>query len=119
MWGTLDPDELGIDDADIFHTSDMFVDWYLFFDHELDEGGRVADVMLEINADALPPGVLTYLRLARASRVRVYEATAVRPGVGLTVRDVLTGALTRVQERTASHEIAPGAVLASRLLPSG
>ena len=116
MWGTVHDDEhpeLGL-------VSDRFADWYMFFDYELDDDGlRMADLVLETDEITLPPGVLRYLRLARESVVRLYEATEVRAGVGLTLRNVLTGELTRVQERTASREIPPGAVLAVRVLPSG
>ena len=49
----------------------------------------------------------------------VYEIVDVRPGEGLTLRDVRTGDLTEVKERTFSRAASAGQLICSRALPDG
>lgn len=50
--------------------------------------------------------------------MRVYEVTEVRPNVGLTLRDVVSGAETRVRERSASQTLHRWDVIATRIMPA-
>ncbi len=49
----------------------------------------------------------------------VYEIERVRPGTGFTMRDVRTGDVHQVQERTASQIVKPGMLVCARVVPAG
>ncbi len=49
----------------------------------------------------------------------VYEVREVRPGAGLTVRDLRTGDRVDVTERTASGSVAVGGLVCARAVPDG
>jgi hypothetical protein len=48
----------------------------------------------------------------------VFEVEQVRRGEGLTVRDVRTGDVHQVRERTASRQLTAGALLCARIVPA-
>jgi hypothetical protein len=49
----------------------------------------------------------------------VFEIQQVRPGIGLTVRDLRTGDAHDVRERTASRQLTAGALVCARIVPAG
>jgi len=49
----------------------------------------------------------------------VFEVQAVRPGEGLTVRDLRTGDIHEVQEGAASRQLTVGALICARVVPAG
>lgn len=49
----------------------------------------------------------------------VYEIERVRPGAGFTMRDVRTGDVQQVRERTASQTLKPGVLVCARVEPAG
>ena len=49
----------------------------------------------------------------------VFEITAVRRGAGFTVRDLRTGEVHDVRERTASRQLKPGQLICARVVPAG
>ncbi len=49
----------------------------------------------------------------------VHEVVTVRPGQGMTVRDVRTGDIHDVQEQTASRQVKPGQLFCGRIVPAG
>ena len=49
----------------------------------------------------------------------VYEVLEVSPGAGLRVRDLRTGDVVDVRERTFSREVRPGAFVCARAVPDG
>jgi tetratricopeptide (TPR) repeat protein len=49
----------------------------------------------------------------------VYEIERVRRGVGFTMRDVRTGDVHQVRERTASQAVKAGALVCARVVPAG
>ncbi|MGH3981224.1 MAG: SEC-C domain-containing protein, partial [Pseudonocardiaceae bacterium] len=49
----------------------------------------------------------------------VYEIEHVRPGVGFTMRDVRTGDVHQVRERTASQTVKRGVLVCARVVPAG
>lgn len=49
----------------------------------------------------------------------VHEVTAVRPGASITLRDVRTGDVRTVRERTASRMLTVGTPLCARVVPAG
>lgn len=52
-------------------------------------------------------------------RRSVFDVTAVRRGVGLTVRDLRTGEVHEVRERTASGILRAGQLICARIVPAG
>ncbi len=56
-----------------------------------------------------------WLRVERS----VHEAVSVRPGEGMTLRDVRTGDLHEVRERTASRTLKTGQLYCARVVPAG
>ncbi|MDA0251681.1 MAG: SEC-C domain-containing protein, partial [Actinobacteria bacterium] len=49
----------------------------------------------------------------------IYEIVDVEPGTGMTMRDVRTGDITAVQERSASRQVRAGQLYCAHLLPAG
>jgi tetratricopeptide (TPR) repeat protein len=49
----------------------------------------------------------------------VHEVQTVRPGIGLTLRDVRTGDVHEVAERTASRQLTAGDLICARIVPTG
>jgi hypothetical protein len=49
----------------------------------------------------------------------VHEVVSVRRGHGMTLRDVRTGDVQDVQERTASRQVKPGELYCGRVVPAG
>lgn len=49
----------------------------------------------------------------------VHEIESVSPGAGFTARDLRTGDLSDVRERTASHSLKVGDLICARLVPAG
>lgn len=49
----------------------------------------------------------------------VYEIVEVEPGTGMTMRDVRTGDITAVQERSGSYQVRSGQLYCAHLLPAG
>lgn len=49
----------------------------------------------------------------------VFEVTEVDPGVGLTVRDLISGETIEVVEQTASKQLEGGELLCARIVPDG
>lgn len=49
----------------------------------------------------------------------VFDVTAVRRGVGFTARDVRTGDIAEVRDRTASRGLKPGDLICARVVPAG
>jgi SEC-C motif len=119
FWGELDPEQTAIaDDETLALMSEQVFDWWLFFDYEYEPGRYVVDALLEVTP-SLPRGARSFLELARATTLRVYQVTEVRPGVGMVLRDVITGRETRVAERTGSQQMRRWDVIATRIMPAG
>jgi tetratricopeptide (TPR) repeat protein len=49
----------------------------------------------------------------------VHEVTEIHPGEHLTLRDLRTGDVRRVQERTAGHYLKTGQLICARIVPAG
>lgn len=49
----------------------------------------------------------------------VFDVEQVRPGHGITVRDVRSGDTHEVRERTASRQLKPGQLICARVVPAG
>lgn len=118
FWQDVDPEETAIvDDELVALMSEQLFDWWLFFDYRYDGERRVVDAFLEV-AENLSPGARAYLELAKATRLWAYQVTEVRPGQGMTLRDVVTGEEQRVVERSGSRGVHRWDVLATRIMPA-
>ncbi|MFP5283682.1 MAG: SEC-C domain-containing protein [Actinomycetes bacterium] len=94
------------------------VDDGLVLDAALFEGGALAD-FVETRGTLLPDDELLLAQQWMLTERSVFEVTAVTPGALVTLRDVRTGDVTEVRERTASRQLKPGHLLCSHLLSTG
>ncbi len=119
FWGELDPEQTALaNDETLTLMSEQVFDWWFFFDYEHEPGRRVVDALLDVTP-SLPQGARFFLELARATTLRVYQVTEVRPGVGMVLRDAITGRETRVGERMGSQQMRRWDVIATRIMPAG
>jgi tetratricopeptide (TPR) repeat protein len=90
----------------------------LVVDAALFEGGALADFLARRGA-LLPDDerqlAEQWLRVERS----VFDVEAVRPGRGLSLRDVRTGERHEVRERLGSQQLTAGTYICVRLLPAG
>jgi hypothetical protein len=115
-----------VDDLDalrVMHLeTDQQADELINDGHVLDvtlfEGGALDDFISHRGA-VLPADELLLVEQWLLTERSVFEVTAVAPGASLTVRDVRTGDVITVPERTASRELRPGQLICTHVLPTG
>jgi hypothetical protein len=90
----------------------------LVVDATLFEGDAFAD-FLAVRGPLLPDDERSLAEQWLLIDRSLFEAEQVRPGRGLTVRDVRTGDVHEVQERTASRQLKAGQLICTRVLPVG
>jgi len=96
---------------------DVFDLWF-WLDRPLPDGRLVVDRVLAEDPPATA-GERRYLELLRGTCMRLYEVMDQRPGVSLTLREVLDDTEVTVRERTASRELQRSELLAARIVASG
>lgn len=79
-------------------------------------GERAVDLFLKRRAKELSSREREWLELQRSTPVSIWEVLEVEPGVGLTMRDALTGNVRKVREVSASRTIDPHAFLLGRVV---
>ncbi|MGH8905058.1 MAG: SEC-C metal-binding domain-containing protein [Egibacteraceae bacterium] len=104
-----DPD----DSAKACAQEDSFVQDLALFDTE------VFTTFLDVRGELLPADELALGRSWAGRRRSLYEVTDVRPGEGLTLRDLRTGDRFEVTERLGSGYMQPGGLLYGRVVPDG
>jgi tetratricopeptide (TPR) repeat protein len=82
------------------------------------EGGAFAE-FLEVRGDLLPADERLLAEQWLLVERSVFEVTAVRPGEGLTVRDLRTGDVHEVRERAGSRQLGSGQLICTRVVPAG
>lgn len=87
-------------------------------DAALFEGDAFAD-FLAVRGPLLPDDERSLAEQWLLIDRSLFEVEQVRPGHGLTVRDVRTGDVHDVQERTASRQLKTGQLICTRVLPAG
>jgi hypothetical protein len=108
-------------DQDVQEAVETFTfDWFLCeFEFERhDHERRALDWVLDRRGPRLDPAERAWLEALRPAPLRLYEVSAVRPGEGLTLRDVIEparGAL-QVEERLGSRSLEVGDSFAARLV---
>ena len=90
----------------------------LVLDAVLFEGGAFAD-FLQVRGSLLPADERLLAEQWLLVDRSVFEVEQVRPGRGVTVRDVRTGERHDVRERTASRLLKPGQLICARVVPAG
>ncbi len=92
---------------------------WLWFDHPLADGRSIAE-SFAASADWLDGGARAWLRQASASVMRLYEVMDARPGVSVTLRDLVDGGDPLVvSERTLSRSVSRGQAIAARVVRAG
>ncbi|SRX80125.1 hypothetical protein [Ilumatobacter coccineus YM16-304] [Mycolicibacterium parafortuitum] len=97
--------------------SDEMVD-PLIVDAALCEG-EVFEDFLVVRGPLLPDDERSLAEQWLLIERSLFEVEAVSPGLGLTVRDVRTGDVHEVRERTASRQLKAGHLICTRVLPVG
>ena len=87
-------------------------------DIALCEGGMF-EAFLADRGELLPPDELDMAELWALQERSVFDVESARAGVSVTLRDVRTGDVRLVPERTASQQIHKGDLICTRLLPVG
>lgn len=90
----------------------------LVVDAALFEGGAFED-FLAVRGPLLPEDERSLAEQWLLVDRSLFEVGQVRPGHGVTVRDVRTGDIHEVQERTASRHLKSGQLICTRVLPAG
>jgi ferredoxin len=92
-----------------------FWDW-LFHDFRLADGRGFADHVLADRGAVLDVTLRALLERQRRSVVSLYRVDGVRPGEGLTLRDLLRRETVRVRERAASAVLVRWDLIAARVV---
>ena len=90
----------------------------LVMDVVLFEGGAFAE-FLEVRGSLLPDDERLLAEQWLLVDRSVFEVDRVNPGKTVTVRDVRTGDVHEVRERTASRQLKPGQLICTRVVPAG
>ncbi|WP_043826876.1 YecA family protein [Rhodococcus opacus] len=90
----------------------------LVTDVALFEGGAFAD-FVECRGDLLPPDEFALARQWQEVERSLHEVEEVRPGEGLTLRDLRTGDRRDIREVTASRMLHVGNMICARVVPAG
>jgi hypothetical protein len=98
-------------------STDVFDMWF-WFDRPLEDGRLVVDRLLAEDP-ALTAGERRYLELARGTRMRLYEVIDARPGVSLTLQDVLDETRVTVHEKMGSRQLKRSDLVAARIIRPG
>lgn len=115
QFGLLFPDP-DTDDLIAGMSFDAFRAW-LLFDLPLDAGARLVDRLLA--GGGLGRGERAFLEGMRGTAMRLHEVVDVVPGATVTVRELLGGDELVVRERSGSHSLKRGDILAARVSPRG
>jgi tetratricopeptide (TPR) repeat protein len=108
-----DPDPDRLDDEDDSHGGPMLIDVALF-----DRG--CLERFLDVRGVLLPEVERSLGRSWLVTRRSLYEVQAVRPGSGLTLRDLVTDDLiVELHDRSLSRQVEALDLLCLRLLPDG
>lgn len=102
-----------------FQTSaEAFFDW-LFFDVRAGHGRTIADAFLAARDWTVSRLAAEYIRLMRATALRLYQVRTIERGTGLAVRDLWTREDLFITERLGSAQLARWDVIAARVVFHG
>jgi hypothetical protein len=95
--------------------STAYYPWFAF-DFELESGRTPLDVFLERHGEGLAAGERAYLDRMAGSQMRLHEVVGLRLDEGLDLRDLATGTVVAVRERSATHQLARWDIVAARII---
>lgn len=108
----LQNDVLSIDEDEI----PGFQEWYIH-DYVTSEGKRIIDLFADEKGQRLPAVQRRMLNgWQRTNRCRLLEVQAVEPGIGITVQDLLSGEIFKVNDISSSYTLTKWQVLLMRPL---
>ncbi len=98
--------------------SESVSDAWFWFDRPLGDGRLVVDLFLA-EGTPLSAAERCYLERMRASSMRLYDIQDVRPGLSVTLEDVLDGARVTVREQSFSRSAQRAELVAARIISAG
>ena len=107
--------DLQMGDPDVLSAA---LDDPLVADAVLFEGGAFAE-FIAVRGSLLPDDERALAEQWLAAERSLFDIEQVRPGQGLIVRDVRTGDIHQVRERTASRHLKAGMLICGRVVPAG
>ncbi len=113
----LDEASDALDEKDDAACETVFDMWF-WFDRPRPDRRRVVDLLLSRDS-SLTAGERRYLETAREAALRPYEVVDVRPGLSVSLRDLLDGTAVTVRERSGSRQLKRADFLAARILKRG
>jgi hypothetical protein len=119
--GDADAAETGYDDDDLDdlrHRFQLAAGDPIVFDVALHEGRLFARFLHE-RGELLPDDEQLLVASWRTVDRSVHEVVALDPGASMTVRDLASGDVVEVRERTASRMVQVGQLLCMRVVPDG
>jgi len=111
-------DLAGLDDGTLDDLFDAAAADPIVFDAALHEGGLFG-LFLHERGELLPEDEQLLAATWQTADRSVHEVVAVEPGVAMTLRDLATGEVAEVRERTASTQIEVGERYCARVVPDG
>jgi hypothetical protein len=116
LWtDTTDDVQAALQDIFEFETSvGSFFEW-LNFDFRFDDRRTLADRFLDEREWSTSPRAVDYIRLMRDTHLRAYQVRDVRPGEGISVRDLWTKDDFFITEHSASMQLVKWDVIVARV----
>ena len=106
----------GAREAGIPSEMELALPWVLFHGPAFDDEATVASRIGVEWRSRLTRTQHDMLAAQRRTRLSIWEATAIEPGVGMALEDLLTGATTFVHEVRASQTVPVGSALLARVV---
>lgn len=121
-WSAEDEEDLPIDLEHIDPDSEEFLltfEWFVYDYRESESGKRIIDLFAEAEGPRLPALQRQLLEAWRQQCIDLYEVQRVEDGRRYHVLRVMTGQVYAVDDEPSAGSLAPGDLLAARLLPVG
>lgn len=104
--------EPGMEQAEL----ELAVPWVVYHCPVNDFGDSVASLRMREPRPRLPDSQLAVLLAQLVTRLSIWQVTAVEPGVGIALTDMLTGASAFVHEVKASHTVTVHLAILARVV---
>jgi hypothetical protein len=121
-WSAEDEEDLPIDLEHVDPDSEEFLltfEWFVYDYRESESGKRIIDLFAEAEGPRLPALQRQLLEARRQQCIDLYEVHRIEDGRRYHVLRVMTGQEYAVDDEPSAGSLAPGDLLAVRLLPVG
>lgn len=121
-WSAEDEEDLPIDLEHVDPDSEEFLltfEWFVYDYRESESGKRIIDLFAEAEGPRLPALQRQLLEAWRQQCIDLYEVQRIEDGRRYHVLRVMTGQEYAVDDEPSAGSLAPGDLLAVRLLPVG